>query len=382
MLKKLLMMASLLISNNVNAQLDIEFLSNELYNITTYNLKNNIYTYHLAANDFSKMKPSEYSINLKNIEKLMNNTKIQKDFSQEDINYIKDNYDLVAKNIYQNSNPEANKAMTFNFPVNDSFFTIISIPNLYYENYADCEGPFILFDSYICFELDSSTKSFISKYIKNNYVKSLNSDFMGHFTVIHEYAHVLPQQLRINPTEIFKNIKNIKVKKDMNLIYHFNEIYSDLYAGIRLLQKGYSLDNLDQISFMRDTSLFLYQDSMHYSTPYIKVLKNLDPENYMSLTTFEEFDILIKKIFFDIINTVDTNNVHNFIIEQNNASKSLNNISNFIIDLNKNLHTQTFRLKTQKEVDFITKLFNGFLRNIYYANGRMKIQKDKDDNIN
>lgn len=374
MLKKLLVMVLLLISNNVNAQLDTDFLSNELYNITNHNLKNDIYTFHLAANNFSKMKPSEYSINLKNIEKLVSNNKIKNEFTKEEINYIQENYNLVIRQIYQNSNPQINKAMTFNFPVNNSFFTMISIPNIYYENYNDCEGPFIIFDSYICFELDSGTKSFISKYIKKNHVKSLSSDFMGHFTVIHEYAHVLPEQLKVNPTEIFNGITNRKVKKNMDLIYHFNEVYSDLYAGIRLLQKGYDVSNLDQISFMRDVSLFLYQDTAHFSTPYIKILKNLDPENYMEITSFKEFDLLIKKIFFDGINKIDTTNHLNFYVEKLEASNALNDIAQFIVTLNKNIPAQTYKRKSQEEVDFLAKLFNSFLRNIYYANGRMRLQ--------
>ncbi len=374
MLKRLLILALLAISNKVYAQLDTEFLSNELYKITNHNLKNNIYTFHLAANNFKNMKPSEYDINLKNIDKLLNNRKVKNNFTEEELDFIKENYEEVIKGIYQTTNPEINKAMTFNFKVNDSFFTMISIPNIYYENYKNCEGPFILFDSYICFEMDESTKEFLSKYIKNNYVKSLDSEYMGHFTVIHEYAHVLPEQLRLNPTEIFKNIHNPEVKKNMNLLYHYNEIYSDLYAGIRLLQKGYSPEYLDQVVFMRNISLFLYQDTVHFSSPYIKYLKNLDPENYMEITSFKEFDNIIKKIFFQVINEIDTTNHKNFYVEKLEASKQLNHMSQFIIELNNNIGNTTFRKKTKEEIDFITNLFNAFLRNIYYSNGRMRLE--------
>lgn len=374
MLKRLLILALLAISNKVYAQLDTEFLSNELYKITNHNLKNNIYTFHLAANNFKNMKPSEYDINLKNIDKLLNNRKVKNNFTEEELDFIKENYEEVIKGIYQTTNPEINKAMTFNFKVNDSFFTMISIPNIYYENYKNCEGPFILFDSYICFEMDESTKEFLSKYIKNNYVKSLDSEYMGHFTVIHEYAHVLPEQLRLNPTEIFKNIHNPEVKKNMNLLYHYNEIYSDLYAGIRLLQKGYSPEYLNQVVFMRNLSLFLYQDTVHFSSPYIKYLKNLDPENYMEITSFKEFDNIIKKIFFQVINEIDTANHKNFYVEKLEASQQLNHMSQFIIELNNNIGDTTFRKKTKEEIDFITNLFNAFLRNIYYSNGRMRLE--------
>lgn len=374
MLKRLLILALLAISNKVYAQLDTEFLSNELYKITNHNLKNNIYTFHLAANNFKTMKPSEYDINLKNIDKLLNNRKVKNNFTEEELDFIKENYEQVIKEIYQTTNPEINKAMTFNFKVNDSFFTMISIPNIYYENYTNCEGPFILFDSYICFEMDDSTKGFLSKYIKNNYVKSLDSEYMGHFTVIHEYAHVLPEQLRLNPTEIFKNIHNPEVKKNMNLLYHYNEIYSDLYAGIRLLQKGYSPEYLDQVVFMRNVSLFLYQDTVHFSSPYIKYLKNLDPENYMEITSFKEFDNIIKKIFFQVINEVDTTNHKNFYVEKLEVRQQLNHMSQFIIELNNNIGDTTFRKKTKEEVDFITNLFNALLRSIYYSNGRMRLE--------
>jgi hypothetical protein len=374
MLKRLLILALLAISNKVYAQLDTEFLSNELYKITNHNLKNNIYTFHLAANNFKNMKPSEYDINLKNVDKLLNNRKVKNNFTEEELDFIKGNYEQVIKEIYQTTNPEINKAMTFNFKVNDSFFTMISIPNIYYENYKNCEGPFILFDSYICFEMDNSTKEFLSKYIKNNYVKSLDSEYMGHFTVIHEYAHVLPEQLKLNPTEIFKNIHNPEVKKNMNLLYHFNEIYSDLYAGIRLLQKGYSPEYLEQVIFMRNISLFLYQDTVHFSSPYIKYLKNLDPENYMEITSFKEFDNIIKKIFFQVINEVDTTNHKNFYVEKLEARQQLNHMSQFIIELNNNIGDNTFKKKTKEEIDFITNLFNAFLRNIYYSNGRMRLE--------
>lgn len=373
MLKKLVITTLILISSLSYAKLDSEFLSNELFKITNYNLKNNIYTLHIAAEDFSNMTPSEYNLNLKNIEKLINSKSIINEFTLDEISYIENTYKNTIESIYKDTNPKINAARTLNFPVKNYFFTMISIPNFYYENYNNCEGVFILFDSYVCFEVDDSTKSFISKYLKRNHIPSLSSEFMGNFTIIHEYSHLLPEQLRINPTIFFNSINN-KIKKDIKLIYHYNEVYSDLYAAIRLLQKGHKREELDQIIFMRDLSLFLYKDTVHYSSPYIKSLKNLDPENYMLITSFKEFENLINKIFFDVINRIDTTSDKSFYAEKLESKKSLEDISKFIISINNNVYNKTFKIKSQEDVDFITLLFNGFSRNVYYANRRFEIQ--------
>jgi hypothetical protein len=94
----------------------------------------------------------------------------------------------------------------------------------------------------------------------------------------------------------------------------------------------------------------------------------------MEITTFKEYDLLIKKIFFEGINKNDTTNHLNFYKEKLEASNSLNDISQFIITLNKNIADQTYKNKSQEEIDFLANLFNTFLRNIYYANGRMRLQ--------
>lgn len=378
MLKKLLITILTLISSLSYAKLDSDFLSNELFKVTNYNLKNNIYTLHIAAKDFSNMTPSEYNLNLKNIEKLINNKSIVNEFTTDEISYIEDSYKNAITSIYKDTNPKINSARTLHFPVKNYFFTMISIPNIYYENYNNCEGVFILFDSYVCFELDDSTKSFISKYLKRNHIKSLSSEFMGNFTIIHEYSHLLSQQLRINPQKLFTSINNKEIKKDIKLIYHYNEVYSDLYAAIRLLQKGHKKEELEQIVFMRDLALFLYEDITHYSSPYIKSLKNLDPENYMLITSFKEFDKLINKIFIDVINRIDTTNDNSFYAEKLESKKSLDDISKFIKSINNNLYNKTFEIKSQEDVDFITLLFNGFLRNLYYANRRFELQYEEN----
>lgn len=375
MLRKLLIPILILISSLSYAKLDEDFLSNELYKVTNHNLKNNVYTFHLAANDFREMTASEYSLNLKNIEKMVNTKSILNNFTQEEIYYIQDSYNSVIKNIYENINPNINSAVTLNFKVKDYFFTMILIPNLYYVNYSNCEGTFILFDSYVCFEVDDTTKYSISDFLKKTYIKSLSSDFMGEFTIIHEYSHLLSEQLRLDNKKVYESIKNNKIKKDINLIRHYNEIYSDIYAGIRLLQKGYKKEDLDQVIFMRNMAMYLYKDSLHFSSPYLKLLKNLDPENYMMITSFNEFDTLINKIFFDVINRVDTTNDKLFYAEKLESKKAIDKISNFIALLNKrNLSSNSLRFRSQEDIEFLDLLFNGFIGKAYYASIRFELE--------
>lgn len=367
MLKKLVIPILILFSSIAYAKLDENFLNNELVKVTSYNLKNKIYTFHLRANNFSEMTASEYSLNLKNVESFLSSDIILNDFNSDEMAYIHNVYNDVIKGIYHNFEPKVNSAVTFNFKVNDSFFTMISIPNLYYENYSNCEGVFILFDSYVCFELDDNTNSFISKYLKRNFINSLSSDFMSKFTIVHEYSHTLPEQLRLKKSKIYNAIKNDEIKKDIDLIHHYNEVYSDIYAGIRLLQLGHEKEELDQVIFMRNLALYLYKDTIHFSSPYIKSLKNLDPENYMSIKSFEEIDRLINKIFIDVINRFDTTNHKLFYAEKVESKKALADISKFVTSINRNLPAKTFKIKTQSEVDFIAILFDGFIRNTYYA---------------
>jgi len=379
MLKNWFLLAFILISGTVHAQLDSEFLSTELFNITNHSLKQNIYTLHLAANDFGNMKPSELNINLKNIDKLLNNKEITNTLKEDQIDIVQKNLDDVVQSMYLDKNPMVNQAVTYNLKMDNIFFALISVPNIYYENYDQCAGSFILFQSSTCFQLDNSTKAFLSKYIKRNHVPSLDSDYLGNFIVVHEYAHTLPEQLRLNMSEFFQNIKNPAVKRDMMLIYHFNEVYSDLYAAIRLLQKGYSTDKLDQIIFMRNVSLYLSKDTIHFSTPYIKNLKNMSPEEYMSITTIEETDLLIKKIFFNVLNEIDTTNEKNFFAEKLEVRDALNDIATFAFTLNKNIDNNTFQKKTPEQSKFITELFSKFVNSIYLADRRFRLAyKDKE----
>lgn len=379
MLRNWFLLAFILISNNVYAQLDAEFLSNELFNITNHGLKQNVYTLHLAANDFGTMKPSELNINLKNIDKLLSNKKIVENLSSEQIDEVEKNFNQIVQSIYENKDPEVNQAVTFNLPMGDFVFALIAVPNVYYEEYDECAGAFILFQSYTCFQLDYNTKSFLSKYIKRNHVPSLDSDYLGNFIVVHEYAHTLPEQLRLNLSEFFKNIKNPKIKRDVMLVYHFNEVYSDLYASIRLLQKGYPLKDLDQIIFMRNVSLFLSKDVIHFSTPYIKNLKGMNKDEYMSAKSIEDIDKLIKKIFYNVINEVDTMNEKNFFSEKLEVRDALTDIASFAFNINKNIDDNTFQRKTPEQSRFVSKLFNNFVSSIYYANRRFSLDYSEKD---
>lgn len=287
MLKHLLLMAFIWTSSPAYAQLDAEFLSDELFKITNHGLKENVYVLHLAAKDFGLMKPSELDINLKNIDKMLNNKNLVDNLSKEDLDAVESNFSSLLQAIYMDKDPQVNQAVTYNVKMKDYAFALIAVPNIYYEDYNDCAGAFILFQSYTCFQLDDNTKSFLTKYIKRNHVPTLDSDYLGNFIVVHEFAHTLPEQLKLDLPSFYNKITNIDVKREPQLIAHFNEAYSDLYAGIRLLQKGYPVENLNQIIFMRNVSLFLTKDIVHYTAPYIEALKQLDKEDYMVASSFD-----------------------------------------------------------------------------------------------
>lgn len=378
MLKNLLLMALLWSNTPAYAQLDTEFLSDELYRITNHGLKENVYVLHLAAKDFGLMKPSELDINLKNIDKMLNNKNLVDNLSQEDLDAVETNFSNLLQAIYMDKDPEVNQAVTYNVKMKDYAFALIAVPNIYYEDYNDCAGAFILFQSYTCFQLDSNTKSFLTKYIKRNHVPTLDSDYLGNFIVVHEFAHTLPEQLKLDLPTFYNRITNPDVKKESPLVAHYNEAYSDLYAGIRLLQKGYPVQNLDQIIFMRNVSLFLSKDILHYTSPYIQVLKNLDKKDYMAASSFEDIDKIINKIFFQVINDMNVIDDKIFFVEKLEIYKDLADIATFALSVNKDINKNTFQKKTTEQAVFVNKLFTTFNNAIYFAKRRFLLDyRDK-----
>jgi hypothetical protein len=370
MLKNLLLMAFIWISSPAYAQLDAEFLSDELFKITNHGLKENVYVLHLAAKDFGLMKPSELDINLKNIDKMLNNKNLVDNLSKDDLDAVESNFSSLLQAMYMDKDPQVNQAVTYNVKMKDYAFALIAVPNIYYEDYNDCAGAFILFQSYTCFQLDDNTKSFLTKYIKRNHVPTLDSDYLGNFIVVHEFAHTLPEQLKLDLPSFYNKITNIDVKKEPQLIAHFNEAYSDLYAGIRLLQKGYPVENLNQIIFMRNVSLFLTKDIVHYTAPYIEALKQLDKEDYMVASSFDDIDKIIKKIFFQVINETNVMDDKLFFAEKLDTYKDLSDIAAFAFSVNKDINKNTFQKKTPEQAMFVSKLFTTFNNSIYLAKRR------------
>jgi hypothetical protein len=378
MLKNLLLMALFWINTPVFAQLDTEFLSDELFRITNHGLKENVYVLHLAANDFGLMKPSELDINLKNIDKMLNNKSLVDNLSEEDLDAVESNFSSLLQAIYMDKDPEVNQAVTYNVKMKDYAFALIAVPNIYYEDYSDCAGAFILFQSFTCFQLDYNTKSFLTKYIKRNHVPTLDSDYLGNFIVVHEFAHTLPEQLKLDLPNFYNKITNPDVKKEMQLVAHYNEVYSDLYAGLRLLQKGYPVENLDQIIFMRNVSLFLSKDIVHYSTPYIHALKNINKKDYMLASSFEDMDKIINKIFFQVINSMNVMDENIFFVEKLEIYKDLADIATFAFSVNKDINKNTFQKKTPEQARFVNKLFTTFNNSIYLAKRRFLLDyRDK-----
>ena len=90
-LLKTLLLTSSITSLNVFAELDNQILKDELYRITSYSLKSNIYSMHIASNDFSDMKPSELTLNQKNIDKLLESSSIQKNSTKEERDEVRQN---------------------------------------------------------------------------------------------------------------------------------------------------------------------------------------------------------------------------------------------------------------------------------------------------
>lgn len=335
----------------------------------------------MAAQDFGQMTPSELALNIKNTDKIFENSELKKTLTEDDINQVKKDFSDIFQSIYIEKDPRINQAVTYSVKINNIAFSLIAVPNIYYDKYDDCAGAFILFESYTCFQLGNGTKSFLTKYIARNHVPKLDSDYLGTFIVIHEYAHALPEQLNLDLSDFYSKIKNNEAKKDKMLIHHFNEVYSDLYAGIRLLQKGYSPSYLDQIIFMRNVSLYVSKDTVHFSTPYIKALKNLNKEDYMLASNFKEIDAIIKKIFFNVINEKNTLDEKLFFYDKLDVRDSLTDIAAFAFNVNKDVKNNTFQRKTPEQADFIKRLFNNFVNSIYYANRRfMLAYPDKDLN--
>lgn len=371
MLRSWLLLALVLISFNAFAKLDSQVLKDELYKITSHSVKSKIYSLHIAANDFENMKPSELALNQRNLDKLLESKQLIASSTIEERETLKNDINKMFEEIYYTKNAKLNQAGVLHMPLGSNLIALISIPNIYYTDFDDCPGPFILFDAYTCFQFDHNTRSYLTKYIKKNYVPNLSSDYLGYFTIIHEYAHTLPEQLRLSPMDIFSGITNKDIKKDMNMIYHYNEVYSDLYAAIRLLQMGYTLQDLDQIIFMRDVSLYLYDDYYHYSSPYIKALKKIPSDKYMTISSIEETNTLIRTIFYSVINEKDTMDYKNFYPEQLEMKEKISDIARFVNSINKNT------VINDDNLDFVLESFTNFIKRVYMSNRKFDLRFNK-----
>lgn len=374
MLKNLSILILFLISIKAFADIDNNVLKDELFKITEYDLKNNIYTLHLAANDFEEMNEDELNLNKLNIDKLVFSKILSNNTTEEEREKIRVDLNNIIEKMYYEKDARLNQAAVYNIPVGNIFISLILIPNRYYVEYKDCAGPFILFDSYTCFKLPPETRGFLTKYIKKYYVPELSSDFITYYTITHEYSHTLPQQLRRKPEETYALVKNMSVKKDEHLITHFNEVYSDLYAAIRMLKMGYNKSDLNQVIFMRDLSLYIYDDVIHYSSPYIKKLQSIPSERYLKLDTFEEIDSFIVKIFSDVINEKNTMDYKNFYDEELEMKPKVSDIARFVNNINSN----TF--STEDNKIFVIDLFNQFVSRIYFSNKKFELRFLRKDN--
>jgi hypothetical protein len=129
---------------------------------------------------------------------------------------------------------------------------------------------------------------------------------------------------------------------------------------------------------MRNVSLFLSKDIVHYSTPYIHALKNINKKDYMLASSFEDMDKIINKIFFQVINSMNVMDENIFFVEKLEIYKDLADIATFAFSVNKDINKNTFQKKTPEQARFVNKLFTTFNNSIYLAKRRFLLDyRDK-----
>lgn len=257
----------------------------------------------LDGYDFNNFTPQELESNKTNLNNVISNLEV----SQEKKDDLYKSYESYLMELYYNPKIENNIiAISHQALDKNILLSMIPIPKLYYpENIQSfhCEGMILIQEPYKCFEFSNITNEFLSNRI-NNEITFLNLDFMSHYIIIHEYGHLLPQQTDITRYDYLLDEPNLNNIPPHSIISHVKEAYSDLFSLIILTQNGYSFENYDQVTKMRDLGYIMYKDWEHYTTPYINLLKNNGIEKINSLKTMKEIDVYI----FNIINTIIKNN--------------------------------------------------------------------------
>lgn len=356
-----------------------EIFAKESSLIDYYNARNKAINFYLFGNDYSDLSMDEIEKNKERIDKIIDSNWVRhwiddKQISDTELDniyaYVNTMLNELASNKTNDNNTIAVNPLRINEEedkngVNNYWFNIIMIPKNLFEN-KECAGTVLIFAPNTCSIIPIRWNELINEYISQELGVEINSDFVWSFIATHEMAHSLPYQLNLRIFEDRKSEFNIDTENFKNIDYYYKEVYSDLYASIRMMQNGYSKENLKTINYMRTIALFLDDDITHYTRPYIEILLDEPSVNYINLKNLDDINGYINSLFikgFNLGYYPDIKIYDKTVLE---TKPSIRKLNLFLL----NLLSATSETTNPTLKEFI-KAFN---TKVYFSNARIRVR--------
>lgn len=347
--------------------------------IDYYNANNKAINFYLFGNDYSNFSMEEIEQNKERLDKIIDSNWVKtwivdKQISDAELDniytYVNTMLNELATNKLNAHNAIAVNPLRINEEedkagINNYWFNIIMIPKDLFEN-KECVGTVLVFAPNACSIIPERWNELINDYLSQDIGVQINSDFVWSFIATHEIAHSLPYQLNLKIFMDRENEFNVDPKKYKNIDSYYKEVYSDLYASIKMMQNGYSKDNLKTINYMRTIALFLDDDINHYTPPYIELLLNEPSINYLNLKSLDEINNYINNLFIKGFNAGNYPDIELFDKTIVDIKPNVRKLNSFLL----NLLSATSESSNPKLKEFI-KAFN---TRVYFSNARLRVR--------
>lgn len=349
--------------------------------IDYYNVNNNAINFYIYGNNYGDMSLEEIDKNKNILNNIVNSTLVKRWISDKQLenNDIDDIYEYNNEmlNTLAVTKSNENNVIAVN-PIrinkdedkiggNNYWFNIIMIPKILFNNNY-CIGSILIFSPNSCVILPDRWNELINEYMSEELNYPLDGNFVWSFISVHELSHSLPYQLNLRIFTEREDEFEKNPKKYQNIETYYKEVYADMYATIKMLNYGYSKEDVKGIILMRKISLFLYDDIDHYTAPYIQLLLDEPSINYKNLKGLSEINDYINTIFIKGFNLGYAPNIKLYNQEMTNMKPFIRKLNSFLLNL----------LSATDKTDDKTleKFIKEFNTRVYFSNARLRVRID------
>lgn len=360
-----------------------EIFQNESKTIDYSNAKNKAINFYIFGEDYGNMSLDETEKNKDTLNNIFDSSWVKRWISDKQL----DNSDLDGIYTYTNNilngmatnKTNENNVIAVN-PIrinqeedkvgsNNYWFNIIMFPRILFEN-KTCIGTILVFSPNDCLIFSDRWNELINEYLSTETNHELSSDFVWSFISVHELSHSLPYQLNLRIFSERESEFKDQVNKYPDISIYYKEVYADLYAAIKMLNYGYTKDDIKGIMLMRSFSLFLYDDINHYTNPYLKLLLDEPSLNYKNFKNLDEINEYINDLFIKGYNLGYVPNIKIYNNEMVNIRNDVRKFSTFLMSLSS--------ATEDERNNSISQFIKDFNKRVYFSNARLRVRMNNN----